>query len=91
MRFSWSQSYGPITWPRDGNEVMRVTSGEPLYWKARDLDKFNGISWQVREQPPDPHDAGPTPFAADVPGDYQNRPAWTSTISVSVKRMRTPD
>ena len=26
VRFSWKQSYGPIDWPRDGNEVMRVTS-----------------------------------------------------------------
>ena len=26
VRFSWTQSYGPITWPRDGNEVMRVVS-----------------------------------------------------------------
>ena len=34
VRFSWNQSYGPISWPRDGNEVMRVYSTEPLYWKA---------------------------------------------------------
>ena len=26
VRFSWTQSYGPIDWPRNGNEVMRVTS-----------------------------------------------------------------
>src|SRR3954471_174283 len=44
VRFSWSQTYGPITWPRDGNEVMRVTSGQPLYWKARNLEQFNGTA-----------------------------------------------
>ena len=49
VRFSWTQSYGPIDWPRDGNEVMRVVSGEPLYWKARNLDTFNGNAWQIRE------------------------------------------
>ena len=38
IRFSWEQSYGPISWPRDGNEVMRVVSAAPLYWKARNLD-----------------------------------------------------
>ena len=48
VRFSWTQSYGPINWPRDGNEVMRVVSGEPLYWKARNLDTFNGNAWQIR-------------------------------------------
>ena len=49
VRFSWTQSYGPIDWPRDGNEVMRVMSDEPLYWKARNLDVFNGNAWQMRE------------------------------------------
>ena len=37
VRFSWTQGYGPIDWPRDGNEVMRVTSDEPHYWKAANL------------------------------------------------------
>ena len=53
VRFSWAQSYGPIDWPRDGNEVMRVVSGEPLYWKARNLDDFNGVAWTARSEPPE--------------------------------------
>jgi transglutaminase-like putative cysteine protease len=90
IRFSWTQSYGPITWPRDGNEVLRVVSGEPLYWKARNLDTFNGIAWQVRE---DVQETGlvDEPFEADVPADYEERAAWTSEVEVSIKRVQTTD
>jgi hypothetical protein len=91
VRFSWSQSYGPMTWPRDGNEVMRVKSAHPLYWKARDLDDFNGTAWTVRTAPTPAVHAGDLPWEADVPADWQNHPAWTDTISVSIKRMRTTD
>lgn len=90
IRFSWTQSYGPITWPRDGNEVLRVTSGEPLYWKARNLDVFNGTAWQVREEPQDTRFVD-EPFEADLPEDYEDRAAWTSEIEVSIKRVQTTD
>ena len=90
VRFSWTQSYGPIDWPRDGNEVMRVVSGEPLYWKARNLDDFNGIAWQVAQQAPrtSPFDER---FEADLPEDWADRPAWTETVEFNIKRMRTTD
>ena len=90
VRFSWNQSYGPMTWPRDGNEIMRVSSTEPLYWKARNLDVFFKDSWTTRSEPLDP---GPDPlFALDMPQDVKDAPAaWTHTISVSVRRMRIND
>ena len=69
VRFSWKQAYGPIDWPRDGNEVMRVTSTEPLYWKARNLDVFDGTSWTVRDEPAD-NPRGDEPFEADVPSNW---------------------
>lgn len=90
VRFSWTQSYGPITWPRDGNEVLRVVSGEPLYWKARNLDSFNGVAWQVREEPQDTRYVD-QPFQADLPEDYEERAAWTSEVEVSIKRVQTTD
>lgn len=90
VRFSWTQSYGPITWPRDGNEVLRVVSGEPLYWKARNLDRFNGIAWQVRESPQETRYVD-EPFEADLPEDYEDRGAWNSEIEVSIKRVQTTD
>jgi transglutaminase-like putative cysteine protease len=89
VRFSWTQSYGPITWPRDGNEVMRIVSKEPLYWKARNLDVFNKVSWTSRSDRL--ADDGEPPFAADLPEEWENTPAWTNTIEVSIRRMRITD
>ena len=31
---------------------MRVVSGEPLYWKARNLDTFNGFAWEITRRTP---------------------------------------
>jgi transglutaminase-like putative cysteine protease len=90
VRFSWTQSYGPIDWPRDGNEVMRVVSGEPLYWKARNLDVFNGIAWQVTQTPPDDADAN-APYAADLPADWRSRPNWDEEVEFQIRRVRTTD
>ena len=89
IRFSWEQSYGPISWPRDGNEVMRVVSASPLYWKARNLDVFNGQSWEPRTEPVNGFSTGP--FDADVPADWEENKAFTETIDVSVRRMRIQD
>jgi transglutaminase-like putative cysteine protease len=89
VQFSWTQSYGPITWPRDGNEVMRITSSQPHYWKARNLDVFDRTAWTTRPDPGPLKDG--EPFGATLPEDWRSHPAWTNTISVSVRRMRTTD
>ena len=85
VRFSWAQQYGPIDWPRDGNEVMRVKSDEPHYWKAANLDRFDGTGFS---------DAGPRDRGGDDPEselreDWRNKPGWLDSIEVSVRRMRT--
>ena len=90
VRFSWTQSYGPIDWPRDGNEVMRVISGEPLYWKARNLDVFNGIAWQVGQQAPSTSGYD-EPWEADLVDDWTSRPAWTEELQFQIRRVRTTD
>jgi transglutaminase-like putative cysteine protease len=89
VRFDWSQSYGPIDWPRDGNEVMRVKSAKPHYWKARDLDTFDGVSWDLRTDPTPAQRNGDQSWEADLPEDFRDRPAFSDRISVSVRRMRT--
>ena len=45
IAFNWGHSYGPITWPRDGSEVLRVASRRPSYWKVATLDDFDGDTW----------------------------------------------
>ncbi len=44
--FSWDHSYGPLDWPRDGRELLRVRAEKrPAYWKAENLDGFDGVHW----------------------------------------------
>ena len=49
--FSWDHSYGPLDWPRDGRELLRVKSPRPAYWKAANLDVFDGIGWRQAGSP----------------------------------------
>jgi transglutaminase-like putative cysteine protease len=44
--FSWDHTYGPLDWPRDGRELLRVRAEKrPAYWKAENLDGFDGVRW----------------------------------------------
>ena len=44
--FSWDHDYGPLDWPRDGRELLRVRAEKrPAYWKAENLDGFDGARW----------------------------------------------
>jgi transglutaminase-like putative cysteine protease len=78
--FDWSQNYGPLNWPRNGSEVLAVKAGRPDYWKAEDLDLFDGrgfsqgtlIAGQQIAQP-----------------DADAIAQWTQTLQVTLKGMRT--
>jgi protein-glutamine gamma-glutamyltransferase len=91
VHFSWAQTYGPMTWPRDGNEVMRVTSARPLYWKARDLDVFDGGAWRIRTDPTPAAHLSTARWRADLAPGWAQQQAWTSTISFDVRRMKGTD
>jgi hypothetical protein len=43
--FDWSQRYGPLNWPRTGHTVLSVRAERPDYWKAENLDVFDGRGW----------------------------------------------
>jgi hypothetical protein len=49
--FSWNHDYGPLDWPRDGRELLRVKARHPAYWKAANLDGFDGIGWREISSP----------------------------------------
>jgi hypothetical protein len=76
--FDWSQGYGPLDWPRTGHVVLEVQAPHPEYWKAENLDLFNGIGWAQgtvgREAPA-------------VPATSLKR--WSQTLTVTVRDMRT--
>ena len=86
VHFAWNQEYGPVDWPRDGNEVLRIKSAKPLYWKAENLEDFDGVAWRQRR----PYEVNET-TETEVPEDWRDRPGWTQNIQVEVRRMRSHD
>ncbi len=78
--FDWSQRYGPLNWPRQGREVLDVQASHADYWKAENLDLFNGTGWA----------AGSTDFGAQPPGPAPDVVAkYEQTIQVTLRAMRT--
>jgi hypothetical protein len=81
-RFDWQHSYGPMSWTRDGREVLRVRARRAAYWKAENLDGFDGLRWgQARV-------FARSGVDAEVP-DGAFRPEWEQTIRVRITGMRT--
>ena len=78
--YDWNHGYGPLHWPRDNRELLRIASKGPVYFKAVDLDEFSGISWRAG------HDIAPkldTELASGHPG-------WYQTLRVTVRDLRSP-
>jgi hypothetical protein len=81
-QFEWSQGYGPIVWPRKGRTVLEIQASHAEYWKAQDLDTFDGVGWQQ---------ATGTGSQATPQPDASARRQWTQTIVVDDKDMRGAD
>jgi transglutaminase-like putative cysteine protease len=78
--FDWNQSYGPLHWPHSGHPVMTVSAARPDYWKAQDLDVFNGSAWVAAQL-----------YAAPLPpASAASQARWTQAIHVDVTGMRSP-
>jgi hypothetical protein len=75
--FSWTHSYGPLTWSRDGREMLRIKTPVPNYWKATNLDDFDGVRWRV----------GP-PSRDSIVDERLNR-RWVQTIKVIDRGLRS--
>ncbi len=80
-RFNWNQTYGPLRWPRSGHEVLTVAARAGDYWKAEDLDEFDGRAWVLGEPVGDPVSL-PSPSAA-------SRQRFTQRVAVSITGMQT--
>lgn len=78
--FDWTQRYGPYDWPRDGRTVMTVKARRGDYWKAENLDVFNGVGWS--------EGVGPIPAAPPSPQSKAVR-RWSQTITVTMQAMRS--
>lgn len=76
--FDWAQRYGPFSWPRDNRAVLDVRARRPDYWKAENLDTFNGAGWTEAQG----RAVVPAPSAAA-------RRQFTQTITVTIRAMST--
>jgi transglutaminase-like putative cysteine protease len=85
ISFNWGHSYGPITWPRDGAEVLRVDARRPSYWKVADLDDFDGETWVDTGA----DDVGSASPELDLARDWKARPSWRETLRVTLRRLET--
>ena len=86
LAFDWGHSYGPLNWPREGAEVLRVATTRPSYWKMRNLDDFDGERWiegNVRLGTSDPQ--------FDLTQDWRVQAGWRETFRVTLRRMQTRD
>lgn len=78
--FDWRQSYGPLHWPRTGREVLDVQAQHPDYWKAENLDVFDGRAWvDASVGAPDPQ----------YTVDPANVSRWTQKLHVTLRAMKT--
>jgi hypothetical protein len=75
--FSWTHSYGPLHWPRDGREMLRIKAKSSSYWKAVNLDDFDGVRW--RQGAP----------SRDQQLDQSFNPKWVQTIQVVDRGLRS--
>jgi hypothetical protein len=80
--FSWDHSYGPLNWPRDGREMLRVKAKRPAYWKAENLDGFDGLHWRHIGVPRNVLDIG-------TPDNLRSVRTWTQEIEVTIRNLRS--
>ena len=84
-RFDWQHTYGPIRWSREGREVIRVRARRSAYWKAENLDGFDGTRW-TRTRLLDSQAVD-----SELPGASLRRPDWEQRIRVRITGMRTSE
>ena len=81
--FTWDHTYGPLDWPRDGRELLRVKARRPAYWKATNLDDFDGARW-VRDRSSTNEDG--CSVSAYLNEDTER---YLQEIRVTVRNLRT--
>ena len=77
VAFDWTHKYGPLEWPRKGTTLLLVKAKQAHYWKAENLDRFDGRRWTNGGR------RGSFPGADDVLG----RKDWTETIEFTVRGL----
>lgn len=79
--FNWEHGYGPLHWPRRNSVMFRATARRPTYFKAVDLDRFDGVGWRGEEGP---HRGAGTEIQT-------GKPAWRQRLRVTLINLRSAD
>ncbi len=84
VRFDFSHRYGPIDWPRDGRELLRIRARRATYWKAENIDEFDGRRWRAAHAL-----AGArTPLSDELPDDRAGLRRWRERLEVTVRGLQ---
>jgi protein-glutamine gamma-glutamyltransferase len=90
ISFDWDHSYGSLDWPQRGSLLFRVSSDDPLYWKATNLDSFDGVGWR-RSESAGPEPALGTPQTLVDTGPLGSgrgpHPEWVEEIDFEVRGL----
>jgi transglutaminase-like putative cysteine protease len=87
MSFRWDQSYGPLTWPQKGTLLFEVASEHSHYWKATNLDSFDGVRW-LRSASTVPEPALGEPLKFHPKGTPPRPdPEWVDRINFEVRGL----
>ena len=82
--FDWPSATARCNWPRTGHEVLDVQAQHPDYWKAENLDFFNGRGWVSGQ-------ASGGDQLAGVDQRSRASAAGPRRSSVTIRAMRTTD
>jgi protein-glutamine gamma-glutamyltransferase len=87
LSFRWDQSYGPLDWPQRGTLLLEVASERSHYWKATNLDSFDGVRWERSAIPSaEPALGQPRKFHPKTLAPRPD-PEWVDRINFRVRRL----
>jgi hypothetical protein len=85
--FRWDQSYGPLDWPQRGTLLLEVASEHSHYWKATNLDYFDGFHW-MRSATTVPEPALGQPLKFHPKGTPPRPdPEWVDRVNFNVRSL----
>jgi transglutaminase-like putative cysteine protease len=87
VAYDFDHTYGPLDWPRTGRELLRISAPRETYWKAENLDDFDGVRWERSRDT----FGGAAPLQGQLPDSPVQVRRWRERVRVTVRGLRTND